>query len=169
MLSSLKKYLKDANRPLLFIAHSFGGHVVMYTLRHSFDNPAEGSNPFASTAGLIFLGTPFRGRHGIILDEMLKRINRHNPDYQIWQDTMEQSVAGNPFLRNIVEKFLETRGKRRQIPIVCFYEELPSPLVKVLESKDPEQKVSRFQQLTRLEANYRFRVTWYQRNLLVLT
>ena len=146
MLSPLKKSYKDPSRPLLFVAHSFGGLVVMYALRHSFDNPAEGSNPFASTAGLIFLGTPFRGRHGIPLREMVETIVRNNPDYQVWPQTMELSVPENPFLTDIVDRFLETRDKRRLIPIMCFYEELPSDLGKSLQSRDPKrarEKVSR--------------------------
>ena len=108
----------------------------MYALRHSFEHPDEWLNPFASTAGLVFLGTPFRGRQGMQLSDMIRRIKEAHPDYQIWQETMDMSVPDNPFLLETVHRFLETRVDKRFIPICCFYETLPSPLGKVLQSND---------------------------------
>lgn len=146
MLPLLINLLKDPTRPLLFVAHSFGGHVVMYALRRSFDNPDRWLNPFVSTAGLIFLGTPFRGRYGMSLGDMVKTIMEDNPEYQVWPETMELSVPESPFLTEVVKRFQETRVKNNSIPIECFYETLPSPIGKVLQSKDPvkaAKKVSR--------------------------
>ena len=140
-LPLLIKSIKDPTRPLLFIAHSFGGHVVMYALRHSFDHPDRWSNPFVSTAGIIFLGTPFRGRSGTLSD-MIKAIKEAHPEYQVWQETMELSVPENPFLTENVDQFLESRVKRGPIPIQCFYEVLPSPTGKLWQINDPERKVS---------------------------
>ncbi|KAH6653380.1 hypothetical protein BKA67DRAFT_503658, partial [Truncatella angustata] len=54
--------LGDATRPIIFIAHSYGGLVLLQALRRSFDNPKKWSSPFRYTAGLVFFGTPFRGR-----------------------------------------------------------------------------------------------------------
>ena len=109
----------------------------MYALRRSFDNPEQWSNPFASTAGIVFLGTPFRGRPGMLLSDMVRTIKEAHPDYQVWPESMEFSVPGNPFLTENVERFLEARVRRALIPIWCFYENSPSPIGKVLQSNDP--------------------------------
>lgn len=118
----------------------------MYALRRSFDNPSRWSTTFASTAGLVFLGTPFRGRYGMSLSDMVTTIIEDNPEYQIWPETMEISVPETPFLAETVKRFQETRVKNHAIPIECFYETLPSPIGKVLQCKDPVKagkKVSR--------------------------
>lgn len=113
----------------------------MYALRRSFDFPNEWGNPFDSTAGIVFLGTPFRGRSGHgSLSEMVKTIRQAHPDYQIWQETMEMSVPGNLFLLETVNRFLGTRVARSLIPIACFYEENPSLLWKALGTNDPEKE-----------------------------
>ena len=137
MLSLLTSLLKDPTRPLLFVAHSFGGHVLIHALRRSFDNPNKWSNPFASTAGIIFLGTPFRGRRGMLLSDMIEIIKEAHPDYQIWSEPMKMSVPENPFLTVNVKRFLEARVGKALIPISCFYETRPSPVGKVLQSNDP--------------------------------
>ena len=136
MLPLLTEIPKDPARPLLFIAHSFGGHVLIHALRRSFDNPDKWSNPFASTAGIVFLGTPFRGRHGMLLNDMIKIIKEANPDYQVWPESMELSIPENPFLTENVKRFLEARVGKALIPLSCFYETLPSPVGKVLQSND---------------------------------
>ena len=133
----LTKFFQVPDRPLLFVAHSFGGQIVMQALRRSFENPCEWSNPFESTAGLVFFGTPFRGRHGLKLSDMVKNIKVTHPEYEIWQESMEFSVPENPFLVQTVNRFLETRLPSRPIPIWCFYETLPTPVGKLFQSTDP--------------------------------
>ena len=110
----------------------------MHALRRSFDNPDKWSNPFASTVGIVFLGTPFRGRRGMLLSDMIKTIKEANPDYQFWPESMEFSVPENPFLIETVNRFLEARVRKALIPISCFYETRPSLAGKVLQSNDPE-------------------------------
>ena len=144
-LPLLTRIFKDPARPLLFVAHSFGGHVLMYALRRSFENPNNWSNPFASTAGIAFLGTPFRGRRGMLLNDMVRTIKEAHPDYQVWPESMELSVPENPFLTENVKRFLEARVRKALIPISCFYEDSPSPIGKVLQSNYPleaEKRVS---------------------------
>lgn len=116
----------------------------MYALRRSFEHPDKWLNPFASTAGLVFLGTPFRGRHSMPLSDMIKAIKEAHPGHQIWQETMDMSVPENEFLTETVHRFLETRVSKGPIPIWCFYENLPSPMGKVLRNNElgtPKKKV----------------------------
>lgn len=112
----------------------------MYALRKSFDSPKLWTNPFDSTAGLVFLGTPFRGRQRVSLSDMIKTMRKAHPDHQIWQETMETSVPSNPFLLETVSQFLKARVVRSLIPIACFYESLPSPIWKTLRINDPEKE-----------------------------
>ncbi|KAH8797866.1 hypothetical protein F5884DRAFT_647464, partial [Xylogone sp. PMI_703] len=64
----------NPSRPLIFIAHSFGGLLLIKALRMSYDSPENWLNPFKSTAGLIFLGTPFRGRQGMTQSDMVEAV-----------------------------------------------------------------------------------------------
>ncbi|PSN70659.1 hypothetical protein BS50DRAFT_463049, partial [Corynespora cassiicola Philippines] len=58
-------------RPLLFIAHCFGGLVVLKALLEARHSESEWPGVFASTTGLVFFGTPFRGAEGMSQVEML--------------------------------------------------------------------------------------------------
>ena len=113
---------------------------MICALRKSFDSQNQWANLFDSTAGLVSLGTPFRGRNGVSLNDMIKSITRAHPDHQIWQETMEHSIPSNPFLLETVEQFMTARVKRSLIPIACFYETLPSSIWKTLRINDPEKE-----------------------------
>ncbi|KAF2804502.1 uncharacterized protein BDZ99DRAFT_363154, partial [Mytilinidion resinicola] len=63
-------------RPLLFIAHCFGGLVVLKALLEAEQYKSEWPGVFASTTGLIFFGTPFRGAEGMSQMEMLEAARR---------------------------------------------------------------------------------------------
>ncbi|KAM0124186.1 hypothetical protein ACHAO1_011111 [Botrytis cinerea] len=113
----------------------------MQALRRSFDNPNEWSSPFRYTAGLIFFGTPFRGRKGLTLEEIVKAVAQSNPDpHQIYKETMALSVEENPYLQDIVHRFTETRRVDHPIPLWCFYETKPSPIHKVYKYKGLEDE-----------------------------
>ena len=109
----------------------------MQALRRSFENPNEWSSPFRYTAGLIFFGTPFRGRKGLTLEEIVEAVAQSNPD-QIYKETMALSVEENPYLQDIVHRFTETRRVDHPIPLWCFYETKPSPICKVYKDKGLE-------------------------------
>jgi hypothetical protein len=113
----------------------------MHALRRSFDHLDKWSNIFASTAGLIFLGTPFRERHGMSLRNMVKTIKKEHSEYQVWDEIMETFIPENSFLTETVDRFLKARVKRGSIPIKCFYEVFSSSVNKVLQINDPIKEV----------------------------
>ncbi|KAI2621788.1 hypothetical protein GGR54DRAFT_599830 [Hypoxylon sp. NC1633] len=137
LLSALEHHRHDINRPIIFMAHSYGGLVLMQALRRSFDDPDKWSRIFFHTAGLIFFGTPFRGRAGLTLEEIVNAVAWNNPDDKIYRETMALSVEENPYLQDILKRYTETRI-RHPIPLCCFYETEPSPIGKTLKS--PEVK-----------------------------
>ncbi|EMR83515.1 putative nb-arc and tpr domain protein [Botrytis cinerea BcDW1] len=141
LLKQLELHRRNVTRPIIFIAHSYGGLVLMQALRRSFDNPNEWSSPFRYTAGLIFFGTPFRGRKGLTLEEIVEAVAQSNPDpHQIYKETMALSVEENPYLQDIVHRFTETRRVDHPIPLWCFYETKPSPIHKVYKYEGLEDE-----------------------------
>ncbi len=107
--------------------------MLIQALRRSFDNPDKWSNLFRSTAGLLFFGTPFRGRRGLSLEQIVEAVAQHQPDH-IFPDTMALSVEENPYLRDIVDRFTATRCGDHPLPLWCFYETKPSPVGKTLRN-----------------------------------
>ncbi|GAW17430.1 hypothetical protein ANO14919_068870 [Xylariales sp. No.14919] len=131
LLRDLEYYRRGITRPIIFIAHSYGGLVLIHALRSSFENRAEWLDPFGHTVGLVFFGTPFRGRQGLSLQQMVEAIAQSNPDIDIYPETMALSVEENPYLDDLVNRFTTARLKY-PIPIWCFYETEPSPVSRVL-------------------------------------
>ncbi|PSN73792.1 hypothetical protein BS50DRAFT_654603 [Corynespora cassiicola Philippines] len=85
LLRTLKRKRKDISfRPLLFVAHCFGGLVVLKALLEAEQYPSEWPGVFPSTTGLVFFGTPFRGAGGMNQMEMLEAARREYHDDQRW-------------------------------------------------------------------------------------
>ncbi|KAI0413476.1 hypothetical protein F5X98DRAFT_390791 [Xylaria grammica] len=135
LLRDLEYYRRGITRPIIFIAHSYGGLVLIHAIRSSFENRAEWLDPFGHTVGLVFFGTPFRGRRGLSLQQMVEAIAQSNPDIDIYPETMALSVEENPYLDDLVNRFTTARLKY-PIPIWCFYETEPSPVSRVLGNGD---------------------------------
>ncbi|KAI0380584.1 TPR-like protein [Hypomontagnella monticulosa] len=135
LLKELELRRQDTTRPIVFIAHSYGGLVLMQALRRSFDHRDKWASIFYYTAGLVFFGTPFRGRVGLTLGEIVTAIrqNHPDPDYAIYKETMALSVEENPHLQEVVKRYTETRGQH-PIPLCCFYETRPSPIGKPFQN-----------------------------------
>lgn len=113
--------------------------MLLQVLRRSFENPEKWSSPFQHTAGLVFFGTPFRGRSGLSLAEIVDAVaqgtsEKVNTDFRKYSDTMALSVKENPYLQDIVERYTMTRVGDHPIPLWCFYELLPSPVGKTLQN-----------------------------------
>lgn len=132
MLIKALRLAFDANPRQLAQFSPIAGHTIV-----------GNSAIFSSTAGLVFFGTPFRGRAGHKLEEWIERLKlspttkyheagetRQSP--KIWPETMSTSVPGNPYLRDMVLQFGETRRGDYPIPLWCFYEEEPSPVGKLV-------------------------------------
>jgi hypothetical protein len=110
--------------------------VLIQALRRSFESPNKWLNPFRSTAGLVFFGTPFRGRRGLTLSQIIETVSQSNPDLQIYGETMALSVEENPYLQDIVKQYTKTRCGDHPMPLCCFYETKPSPIGKTLLSNN---------------------------------
>lgn len=77
---------------------------------------------FASTAGMIFFGTPFRGAEGMSQSEMLEAaLTEYEPD-QVQEEVLRILEPGNEFLQDLVGKFGETRSQANKAPAACFFE-----------------------------------------------
>jgi hypothetical protein len=113
------------NRPLIFIAHSFGGLLLIKALRMSFDNPGSWLNPFKWTAGIIFLGTPLRGREGMSQSDMVQAALKTCPPDKIYGKSLDLAVPENEYLEETRELFLRARDSN-PILIWCFYETIGS-------------------------------------------
>ncbi|KAE9966187.1 hypothetical protein EG328_009103 [Venturia inaequalis] len=128
-------------RPLIFIAHCFGGLIVLKALRQAFDNTREWPGIFMSTAGLIFFGTPFRGTEGMKQSEMIKAaLSEYRPD-QVYGDSLGMLVPGDEFLQDTVDRFLETRPHQNPAPIACFYETKSSNVGAIVGGSDKKEFV----------------------------
>ncbi|KAI0170423.1 hypothetical protein BJ166DRAFT_195031 [Pestalotiopsis sp. NC0098] len=122
---------KNPDRPIIFIAHSFGGLVLLRALRRLHDKPKEHSDLLRYTVGLVSFGTPFRGRTSLELETILKSVALMSEDISAHPETMDLSLSGNQHLNDIVLQYTETRQKY-PIPLYCFYELHPSPIRKTL-------------------------------------
>ena len=58
---------------------------------------------FASTTGLIFLGTPFRGAEGMTQVEMLAAAQREYSQDEIQPEVLKILEPGNEFLQDLVD------------------------------------------------------------------
>ncbi|KAF2023966.1 hypothetical protein EK21DRAFT_15121, partial [Setomelanomma holmii] len=77
LLLALRRRREDCPLPpLLFIAHCFGGQVVLKTLLEAQQSASEWPGTSASTTSFIFFGTPFCGAEGMSQVEMLAAAQR---------------------------------------------------------------------------------------------
>lgn len=83
---------------------------------------SEWPGVFASTTGLIFFGTPFRGAEGMSQVEMLAAAQREYEQDEIQADTLAILQPGNEFLQEVVDQFGKTRGLANKAQVTCFYE-----------------------------------------------
>jgi hypothetical protein len=145
----------------------------MNAIRLSFDKPEKWLNPFASTVGLIFLGTPFRGRHGMSFTDMVKAAILTTSEERVWPESLEHALPGNEFLIQTVRQFLDARKRDYPIPIYCFYETFPSDVGQVVKSAS--QIVSSLsdypamRSVKRTQINSFYRNTLYPKSQLVST
>ncbi|KAF2630605.1 hypothetical protein BU25DRAFT_243492 [Macroventuria anomochaeta] len=122
LLLALRRRRAYPFRPLLFVAHCFGGLVVLKALLDARHHESEWPGVFASTTGLIFFGTPFRGAEGMSQVEMLAAAQREYEQDEIQADTLGILQPGNEFLQEVVDQFGKTRGLANKAQVACFYE-----------------------------------------------
>ncbi|KAI1735945.1 hypothetical protein F4680DRAFT_276252 [Xylaria scruposa] len=107
-------------RPLIFIAHCFGGLVVMKTLLDAA-NSREHCHIFNSVTGIAFMGTPFRGAE----QEGQKRmvIGAREVFRDVYPGILRINDPYDEMRKEIVRGFMQKREELRSTAqLVCFYE-----------------------------------------------
>ncbi|KAF2259703.1 hypothetical protein CC78DRAFT_536906 [Lojkania enalia] len=123
-------------RPLVFIAHCFGGLVVLKALLDARHAPDEWPGIYASTTGLIFFGTPFRGAEGMSQMEMLEAARREYEEDMVQPYILNILEPGNEFLQELVDQFGKTRQEANKAAVACFYELKSSNVGKIVGRED---------------------------------
>ncbi|KAG9228858.1 hypothetical protein BJ875DRAFT_342435, partial [Amylocarpus encephaloides] len=86
LLMSLKRARKVPvlqSRPLIFVAHCFGGLVILQALIDAEHSPNDWPGIYSATFGIVFLGTPFRGAPELTLRELIQAVDAE------YQDTIQ--------------------------------------------------------------------------------
>jgi hypothetical protein len=123
LLLALKRKREEFKwRPLVFIAHCFGGLVVLKALVDARHDEDEWPGVFTSTTGLIFLGTPFRGTEGMKPVEMLEAARSQYQENEVQPAVLGILEPGNEFLQELVDQFGKTRMVASKAQVACFYE-----------------------------------------------
>ncbi|ORX95666.1 hypothetical protein BCR34DRAFT_498311 [Clohesyomyces aquaticus] len=116
-------------RPLIFVAHSFGGIILAHTLIRAKladdrDDPTVATLNKA-TYGLLFFGTPHKG---LFIEDILSMIGGGNPRRGLVEELREKSSS----LESQISDF---RNLARDYKIVSFYETQQSKRLKWDEEK----------------------------------
>ncbi|KAJ4245979.1 hypothetical protein NW762_013723 [Fusarium torreyae] len=128
-----------ATRPLIFVAHSFGGIVCKVAMIKSRNNPEPHlRNIFDCTKGIAFMGTPHRGSWladwARIPARALGIIKSTN------HNLLDVLPTNNEYLGSIQDHFLsmlrQVRESHGDLQITCFFEELPMPGYDRIVNKD---------------------------------
>ncbi|KAF4222482.1 hypothetical protein CNMCM6457_001372 [Aspergillus fumigatiaffinis] len=128
-----------ASRPIIFVTHSLGGLVCKKAILRSRNNPdAHLRNIFHCTKGVIFIGTPHKGSWmadwAKISAGALGLVKSTN------KSLLEILRTDNQFLEAIQVDFWcmirELRENGRRLEVICFFEELPLPVVGKVVSKN---------------------------------
>lgn len=117
-------------RPLIMIAHSFGGLVVMQTLIRAQD---RASDLCTYTVGLIFFGTPFRG-NGTLPQEALIHL-AEEVHGEIFERQLDTSSHDSAYLHGLTDQFHAYLAKGVKPRVACFYEQQPTNLTVVVDKK----------------------------------
>ncbi|KAJ4009129.1 hypothetical protein NW752_009426 [Fusarium irregulare] len=114
------------DRPLVFVAHSFGGLVVQDGLIFA-DREREFQYIIKNTAGLVTLGTPFRGTRIYWIATLIARL------MSLWgshQDSLSLLVYDSPQLRDKAQSLGRLSREVYPFPIVCFFELIQTMFIK---------------------------------------
>ncbi|KAI2630005.1 hypothetical protein GGS21DRAFT_492114 [Xylaria nigripes] len=113
----LHNYRTNRNRPVIFVAHSFGGLVVMHALLYAHRKSEFKYLP-ARTVGFTPLGTPFRGTNMQVIAKLLASLMKHQGSHG---GIISELAQGNKHLADAVYAFCELMNSL-DIPITCFFE-----------------------------------------------
>ncbi|KJX93183.1 hypothetical protein TI39_contig4372g00015 [Zymoseptoria brevis] len=140
LLKGLARARKSApNRPLIFVAHSFGGLVVMSALWAAASSSAADHQIHDCAMGLVFLGTPFRGLHRSLSQGEVLLLSE-NPDVASSLDNLRVLQAGDGALIDLVNGYLSSAKGIKDRVTICVYEEKETN-VAALVNKTVSKKV----------------------------
>ncbi|THY23943.1 hypothetical protein D6D00_05831 [Aureobasidium pullulans] len=129
-LINLRRWRKDTHRPLIIIAHCFGGLVVLKALNDARNHESEYPTIFNYTTGLVFLGTPFRGASGMSQSGLLQAVVQEYEEVQA--QTLRILDPGNDPLHDLVTEFCLIRSTPPRAHVACFYEQIASDVMVIV-------------------------------------
>ncbi|KAF2176599.1 hypothetical protein K469DRAFT_678515 [Zopfia rhizophila CBS 207.26] len=136
LLLALKREREEfPYRPMIFIAHCFGGLVLLKALLEARHHVDEWPGIFDSTTGLIFFGTPFRGAEGMTQTEMLEAARTAYNEDQVEEEVLKILEPGNEFLQDLVDQFGKIQSKPNKAQVACLYELKPSNVGAIVGGK----------------------------------
>ncbi|KAK1760821.1 hypothetical protein QBC47DRAFT_368295 [Echria macrotheca] len=142
LLMHVSDLVERGPRPIIFIASCFGGLLLAEALTRAgqYRNPYR--NVLLSTAGIVFLGTPFRGSDASQQAEwqtIVAGVMGDRPSKQLVQALKES----DPQLRKLTQTFAELAGDDSlRLPAVCFYEKRKTEMLKKVFSSAVANGVS---------------------------
>lgn len=117
--------VEGRKRPIVFVAHSFGGIVVAQALTLSSE---PGDTFLDSVKGMVFLGTPFRGSYAVNYAKVLAS-TANAFGVQSSKSLLNTIIPESKTLQHLIHTF-STIASERQFNISCFYEKLPTYVIK---------------------------------------
>ncbi|KAL1979484.1 hypothetical protein VTN96DRAFT_5710 [Rasamsonia emersonii] len=121
--------ITSQHRPLILIAHSFGGLVVLKTLVDAWTERHRWPGIYDATVGLVFLGVPFRGTHDSLPQgEIIRRVYELFTESQVHGDNLSILKAGGESLIDLVDLYLRIARQTAMPRVACFYEQKATPV-----------------------------------------
>ncbi|KAI1426618.1 hypothetical protein F5Y12DRAFT_272581 [Xylaria sp. FL1777] len=128
-------------RPLIFIAHCFGGLAVMKALFNAA-NSSKNRHIFDSLTGIAFMGTPFRGAEQVGQMEMIS--GARNLFKNVHPGILSITKPNDELLNEIVSGFMQKQGElRNPARLVCFFELEPCDVMAVINKRTTNPKTIR--------------------------
>lgn len=128
-------------RPLIIIAHSLGGLVSKQAILRSRDSPESHlRNLYDKIHGIIFMGTPHTGSWmadwGKIPADVFGIFKSANTTLlRVLQTDDELLLSLNESFLHPLRNIREDPERRKQLNVICFFEELGYPKVEHIVSK----------------------------------
>ena len=127
LLEHIHLKLNIRNRPLIFVAHSFGGILVAEALTLITSNGSF-AHILHSTTGLVFLGTPFRGSPSTKQAQIIVDAARAF-GFKSTKALLGHLLPGSDRLVDLTRKF-SLLASSEKLNIVCFFEQLRTPIIR---------------------------------------
>ncbi|KAF4635759.1 hypothetical protein G7Y89_g2352 [Cudoniella acicularis] len=140
LLSALRsKRKKRPSRPLVFICHCFGGLVVQKALCIAKLHDKRWPGIYASTTGVVFLGTPHRGTGTMLTTTvLLEAIARARKVHSAVLNALHKE---SEVLTDLVNEFTSVCSDADYaLKLYCFFETMSSKVLKIVDKKRTEEE-----------------------------